>query len=219
MVHVAGTKGKGSTCDDRRLARGCGYTVGLYTSPHLVDLRERAQINGHMITEKEFRAGMDAVAAAAAAVEGKHGEATFFELITALAFHHFAEKAVDIGVIEVGLGGRLDATNIVRPDVAVVTEISRDHTQILGETLPEIGREKAGIFKPRGAAITMPQAPGVLDAMEEVAARRCETRGPRTRHRVQLPLREPPPTSGRTTPRLRHQPAQQLRALRLAAAR
>lgn len=170
VVHVAGTKGKGSTCAMIASAlEGCGYTVGLYTSPHLVDVRERVQINAELVSREDFRDAMDKVAQAAAAVEGKHGEATFFELITALAFVYFADKAVDIAVVEVGLGGRLDATNIVRPDVAIVTEISRDHTQILGETLPEIAREKAGIFKPSGAAITMPQAPGVLEAMREVA--------------------------------------------------
>lgn len=170
IVHVAGTKGKGSTCAMIASAlEGCGYTVGLYTSPHLVDVRERVQINSAMVSEDEFRDAMDTVAQAAAGVEGKHGEATYFELITALAFVYFAEKAVDIAVVEVGLGGRLDATNIVRPDVAIVTEISRDHTQILGETLPEIAREKAAIFKASGAAITMPQAPGVLEAMQEVA--------------------------------------------------
>lgn len=170
VVHVAGTKGKGSTCAMIASAlEGCGYTVGLYTSPHLVDVRERVQINAELISRDDFRDAMDKVAQAAAAVEGKHGEATFFELITALSFVYFADKAVDIAVVEVGLGGRLDATNIVRPDVAIVTEISRDHTQILGETLPEIAREKAGIFKASGAAITMPQQPGVLEAMREVA--------------------------------------------------
>lgn len=171
VVHVAGTKGKGSVCAMvASCLEGCGYTVGLYTSPHLVDIRERVRINGEMITPDEFRACMEKVAAAATAVEGRHGEATYFELVTALGFVYFAKKAVDIAVIEVGLGGRLDATNIVRPDVAVVTQISYDHTAVLGDTLPEIAREKAGIFKACGAAITMPQAPGVVEAMREVAS-------------------------------------------------
>lgn len=170
IVHVAGTKGKGSVCAMVASSlEGCGYTVGLYTSPHLVDVRERVQINGEAISTDDFRACMEKVAAAATAIEGRHGEATYFELLTALGFVYFAEKAVDIAVIEVGLGGRLDATNIVRPDVAVVTEISLDHTAVLGDTLPEIAREKAGIFKSCAAVITMPQAPGVLDAMREVA--------------------------------------------------
>ncbi|MGP1310602.1 MAG: bifunctional folylpolyglutamate synthase/dihydrofolate synthase, partial [Phycisphaerales bacterium] len=170
VVHVAGTKGKGSTCAMiASCLEGCGYTVGLYTSPHLIDVRERVQINGEVIPEEEFRRAMEKVAAAATAIEGRHGEATYFELLTALGFVYFADKAVDIAVIEVGLGGRLDATNIVRPDVAIVTEISHDHTQVLGDTLAEIAREKAGIFKPSGAAITRPQEPGVIEAMREVA--------------------------------------------------
>ncbi len=170
IVHVAGTKGKGSACAMLSAClEGCGYTVGMYTSPHLVDLRERVQINGELITKAEFRSCMERVAVAATAVEGKHGEATYFELLTALGFVYFADKAVDIAVIEVGLGGRLDATNIVRPDVAIVTEISLDHSQVLGDTLPEIAREKAGIFKSCAAAITVPQAPGVIEAMREVA--------------------------------------------------
>ncbi len=170
IVHVAGTKGKGSACAMLAAClEGCGYTVGMYTSPHLVELRERIQINGEMITKAEFRSCMERVAVAATAVEGKHGEATYFELLTALGFMFFAEKAVDIAVIEVGLGGRFDATNIVRPDVALVTEISLDHSQVLGDTLPEIAREKAGIFKSCGAAITVPQPPGVIEAMREVA--------------------------------------------------
>lgn len=170
IVHVAGTKGKGSVCAMiASCLEGCGLTVGLYTSPHLVDVRERVQINGLSITRDEFRACMEKVAAAATAIEGKHGDATYFELLTALGFVYFADKAVDIAVVEVGLGGRLDATNIVRPDVAIVTEISRDHTAVLGDTLAEIAREKAGIFKACGAALTVPQAPGVVEAMREVA--------------------------------------------------
>ncbi|MBY0262498.1 MAG: hypothetical protein K2Q20_09150, partial [Phycisphaerales bacterium] len=109
-VHVAGTKGKGSTCAMTAAAlRGCGLTVGLYTSPHLVDLRERIQIDERMITEADFVLVARKVADAAARIEPEHGLATFFELVTAIAFVHFAEQAVDVGVIEVGLGGRLDS--------------------------------------------------------------------------------------------------------------
>lgn len=169
-VHVAGTKGKGSTAGmTAACLEACGYTVGLFTSPHLVDVRERATINGAMMSTGDFTKLMGRVAAAAERVGERHGEPTFFEMMTALGFLRFAEQAVDIAVIEVGLGGRLDCTNVITPEVSVVTGISLDHTQILGDTLEEIAREKAGIFKPGVPAITMEQPKAVLAAMREVA--------------------------------------------------
>jgi len=170
-VHVAGTKGKGSTCAMTAAAlRGCGLTVGLYTSPHLVDLRERVQINERCISEPDLLPIARKVADVADAIEPEHGPATFFELITAIAFVHFAEQAVDIGVIEVGLGGRLDSTNVITPEVSVVTSISWDHWQILGDSLPKIAREKAGIFKPGVIAVAIDQKPEVVETFRQVAA-------------------------------------------------
>lgn len=170
IVHVAGTKGKGSVCEMVAASLGaCGYTVGLYTSPHLVDVRERIRIGNELITYPAFTKAMQACAEAAAEIEKKYGQPTFFELMTALAFKHFADQAVDVAVIECGLGGRLDATNIVHPDVTAVVSISLDHTDVLGNTLPEIAREKAGIFKKGVPAITIEQEPGVIEAMQEVA--------------------------------------------------
>lgn len=169
-VHVAGTNGKGSVVAmTSSCLRECGFTVGTYTSPHLVDIRERISINGQMISHHFFTELMGRVAHAAAEIPERLGPPTFFELITALAFLHFAEQAVDIAVIEVGLGGKLDATNVIRPEVAVVTQISFDHTQILGKTLPLIAEQKAGIFKKGVPAITVQQEPGVVDAMRAVA--------------------------------------------------
>ncbi len=171
VVHVAGTKGKGSVCEMVAGALGaCGFTVGLYTSPHLMDIRERIRIGGEVITYPAFAKGMQAVAEAAAKVEKRHGHATYFELLTMLAFHHFAEQAVDVAVIECGLGGRLDATNIVKPDVTAVTGISLDHTDLLGATLPSIAKEKGGIFKKGVPAITFQQEPAILEALREAAA-------------------------------------------------
>ena len=170
FVHVAGTKGKGSTCALVASAlEACGYTVGLYTSPHLVDLRERIQINGHMIPHATFSELMTRVNEAEAAIVAKHGPLTFFEVMTALCFLWFAEKAIDIGVIECGLGGRLDSTNVIEPEVAVVTSVSLDHTQFLGDTVELIAREKAGVFKRGAHAITIQQPEHVLAAMREVA--------------------------------------------------
>lgn len=169
-VHIAGTKGKGSTAAmTASCLEACGYTVGLYTSPHLVELRERIQINGEMITTGEFTRLMDRVAVAASKIAGKHGEATFFEIVTAVGFLYFAEQAVDIAIIEVGLGGRLDATNVITPEVAVVTSISKDHEQLLGDTLEEIAREKAGIFKKGVPALTFEQPKHVLGALRTAA--------------------------------------------------
>jgi dihydrofolate synthase/folylpolyglutamate synthase len=170
-VHVAGSKGKGSTCEMTASSlQGCGYTVGLYTSPHLVDVRERIRINQQLISEDDFTRLLAKVSAAAEKVAKDHGEATFFELLTALCFLHFAEQAVDIAVIEVGLGGRLDATNVITPEVAAITSIQLEHKEILGDTIEKIAREKAGIFKPGVPALTYAQQPAVMTVFREVAA-------------------------------------------------
>jgi dihydrofolate synthase/folylpolyglutamate synthase len=167
MVHVAGTVGKGSTCAMiANMLQGSGYTVGMYTSPHVTDIRERICINGQWIGRTEFTDLAKDVAAAAATVDF---EPTFFELITAMAFKHFAEQAVDIAVIEVGLGGRLDSTNVITPEVCVITNIDFDHTHLLGRTLDKIAREKAGIFKKGVPVITCEQPRDVELALKEVA--------------------------------------------------
>lgn len=143
-IHVAGTNGKGS-CSHTLAAilQSAGYRVGLYTSPHLVDFRERIRINGIPVSE-EFV--IDFVEQHRAFFEPMHP--SFFELTTAMAFLYFARQQVDVAVIEVGLGGRLDCTNIIQPDLCVITNISFDHVQFLGNTLDKIASEKAGIIKP-----------------------------------------------------------------------
>lgn len=170
-VHVAGTKGKGSTCEmTASCLQACGYTVGVYTSPHLVDIRERIRINSRIISHADFVRVAQRVADAAANLKAP-GEPTFFELVTAMAFLYFAEEAVDVAVIEVGLGGRLDSTNVITPEVAAITSISLDHTQILGDTLEAIAAEKAGIFKPGVPALTVPQKPTVVEVFRDAAAK------------------------------------------------
>ena len=143
-LHVAGTNGKGS-CSHTLAAtlQAAGYKVGLYTSPHLVDFRERIRINGTPIEEQFV---IDFVEQHRPFFEPLHS--SFFELTTAMAFHYFAEQQVDVAVIEVGLGGRLDCTNIISPDLTVITNISFDHVGFLGDTLAKIAHEKAGIIKP-----------------------------------------------------------------------
>ncbi|MBR1656168.1 MAG: bifunctional folylpolyglutamate synthase/dihydrofolate synthase [Prevotella sp.] len=142
-IHVAGTNGKGSVSHTlAAILQSAGYRVGLYTSPHLVDFRERIRINGVCISEQYV---IDFVEKERHFFEPLHP--SFFELTTALAFKYFAEQQVDIAVIEVGLGGRLDCTNIISPILSVITNISFDHTQFLGNTLEEIAGEKAGIIK------------------------------------------------------------------------
>lgn len=143
-IHVAGTNGKGSCSHTiASVLQEAGYKVGLYTSPHLVDFRERIKINGQCISKEEV---VDFVSDFIKWNEGLFP--SFFELTTALAFKYFAEQEVDIAVIEVGLGGRLDCTNIISPIISVITNISFDHTGFLGDTLAKIAAEKAGIIKP-----------------------------------------------------------------------
>lgn len=143
-IHVAGTNGKGSCSHTiASVLQEAGYKVGLYTSPHLVDFRERIKINGQCISKEEV---VDFVSDFIKWNEGLFP--SFFELTTALAFKYFAEQEVDIAVIEVGLGGRLDCTNIISPILSVITNISFDHTGFLGDTLAKIAAEKAGIIKP-----------------------------------------------------------------------
>ncbi len=143
-IHIGGTNGKGSVSHTlAAILQQCGYKVGLYTSPHLVDFRERIRINGEMIPEDYV---VDFVEHERAFFEPL--SPSFFEVTTAMAFKYFSENKVDIAVIEVGLGGRLDCTNIITPLVSVITNISFDHTQFLGDTLAKIASEKAGIIKP-----------------------------------------------------------------------
>lgn len=154
IVHVAGTKGKGSTASFIASAlRAAGYKVGLYTSPHLEDFRERIQINGEQISVQELVDLANQMRPRTELVN----DVTTFELTTAIAFEYFANQKVEVAVLEVGLGGRLDATNIVDPVVSVITPISYDHMNVLGNTLTEIAHEKAGIIKPNRPVVIAPQ--------------------------------------------------------------
>ena len=168
-VQVAGTKGKGSTCAMvASMLQGCGYTVGSFSSPHLIDLRERITINGSMISYNDCADIFREIAK----VEPKltAGPPTFFEIMTAAALKYFADQAVDIVVLETGLGGRLDCTTVVTPLVTAVTSISLDHTHLLGDTIDKIAREKAGIFKPGVPALTLKQSDEAAAALAEVAS-------------------------------------------------
>ena len=165
-IHVAGTNGKGS-CSHTLAAilQSAGYKVGLYTSPHLVDFRERIRINGQCIS-KEYV--VDFVEQERSFFEPLHP--SFFELTTAMAFKYFAEQAVDIAVIEVGLGGRLDCTNIITPVLSIITNISFDHTQFLGNTLAKIAGEKAGIIKKNVPVVIGETTPETLPVFQKKAA-------------------------------------------------
>jgi len=159
-IHIAGTKGKGSVAAMiAQVLSDSGYKTGLYTSPHLHTLRERISVDGSLISEAEFAAAMAEVKPFIESM--KHDSAfrqlTYFEALTALAFAYFQKKQVDFQVLEVGLGGRLDATNVARPVICIITPISLDHTQILGNSLEEIAREKAGIIKSGCWVVFSPQ--------------------------------------------------------------
>ncbi len=165
-VHVAGTKGKGSTAAMIESAlRAAGHTTGLYTSPHLHTFRERIHVAGAMIPQDAVAHGVEKLKPLAAEIPGL----TTFEIMTALAFDYFRTRGVEIAVLEVGLGGRLDATNVVTPLVSVITSISYDHTAILGDTLTQIAHEKAGIVKPGIPVVTSPQSAEALAVIQATA--------------------------------------------------
>jgi dihydrofolate synthase/folylpolyglutamate synthase len=159
-IHIAGTKGKGSVAVMiAQVLSSSGYKTGLYTSPHLHTLRERISVDGSLISEAEFAAAMAEVKPFVESMkqDASFSQLTYFEALTALAFSYFQKKQVDFQVLEVGLGGRLDATNVASPLVCIITPISLDHTQILGNSLEEIAREKAGIIKPGCRVVLSPQ--------------------------------------------------------------
>ena len=173
-IHIAGTKGKGSAAAMCATAlRAAGLRVGLYTSPHLREFRERIRVlsaedaDGR-ISEEAFVTQMDRIREHIDEVPG----ITWFEIVTAIAFLYFAEVEVDVVVAEVGLGGRLDATNVLLPEVSVITSLSLDHTQLLGDTLAQIAYEKGGIIKPGIPVITAMQKPEALEMLEQIAAER-----------------------------------------------
>lgn len=168
-VHVAGTNGKGSTsCMISSLLKTSGRKTGLFTSPHLVSFTERIRTNGTEISEQEVIDLAGQVRDAASGVPDFYP--TFFEVVTAMAFLHFRAKQVDWAVVETGLGGRLDATNIVTPEVSVITGIDFDHSEFLGRTLPEIAGEKAGIIKERAPVVTAVQSAEAMAVIEKKAA-------------------------------------------------
>ena len=170
-VLIAGTNGKGSTAATlASILQAASYRVGLYTSPHLLRVNERIRLSGRPIPDDVFAAAYERVTDAATklvAVSALPHLPSFFETVTAMAFDFFSSSSVDIAVLEVGLGGRLDATNVVDPILSVITDIDLDHQRYLGDTLAAIAREKAGIFRPQVTAITLPQHPEVNRVLEE----------------------------------------------------
>jgi dihydrofolate synthase/folylpolyglutamate synthase len=168
-VLIAGTNGKGSTAATlASILRSSGLRTGLYTSPHLVRINERIQIDGNEIRDDQFALIHDLVDRNAERLV-EEGELpwhpSFFEMLTAIAFEHFAQNKLDIAVLEVGMGGRLDATNVVEPRVSVIADISLDHQKFLGDTVAEIAREKAGIIRRGGVVVTLPQQPQANDVI------------------------------------------------------
>ncbi|MGA9543523.1 MAG: folylpolyglutamate synthase/dihydrofolate synthase family protein [Candidatus Sulfotelmatobacter sp.] len=168
-VLIAGTNGKGSTAATlASILRVSGLKTGLYTSPHLVRINERIRINGAEISDDDFAALQGEIDLVAEKLVGQ-GELpwhpSFFEMMTAIAFEYFARQKVDLAVLEVGMGGRLDATNVADPRVSVITDIALDHQKFLGNTVGEIAREKVGIIRPGGAVVTLPQQPEANDVI------------------------------------------------------
>ncbi len=168
-VHIAGTKGKGSTATMlAKMLEANGYKVGLYTSPHVVHLHERIVVNSQMISDSQMRGLLNRLYDPVEKLS-KTDPPTFFEIMTALAFMHFVDKSVDIAVIETGLGGRLDSTNVIKPEVVGITNLSIDHPHQLGDTIDNIAKEKAGVFKRGVPVITVQQEPAAMRVLRSHA--------------------------------------------------
>ena len=201
VVHVAGTNGKGSVCAMlESVLRASGFKTGLYTSPHLLDFSERFRIDGVPIPGKKLEGYIQALEKTADEVAASTGlrPATFFEISTAIAFQYFADEAVDIAIVETGMGGRWDATNVVIPLLSAITRIDIDHTNYLGGTIKEIAAEKAGIVKPGRPAVTAPQSAEVLEVLgaEVVEAAKMVSvarLAPPQRLKIDTPSRSLPP--------------------------
>lgn len=165
-IHVAGTSGKGWVCSAlAAICQAAGLKTGLYTSPHLKTFRERIQINGEMISARDFARGVSELGPRFQAAENEMGFRTVFEILTALAFQTFAEAKVDVAIVETGLGGRLDCTNVLQPALSIITSIGWDHMAILGNTIESITHEKAGIIKAGVPIIVAQQTPDVRSAV------------------------------------------------------
>jgi len=174
-IHIGGTNGKGSTASMVASAlMDSGYRVGLYSSPHLNTIRERFRVDGVMISEGEFTTVMQRLKPEVESVnnKGNYGELTTFELLTALAFEYFKMRRVDLQVLEVGMGGKYDATNVIHPEVSVITSISLDHMEVLGNTLSQIAEEKAGIIKQDGTVVVSPQNDEVISVIKRICGER-----------------------------------------------
>lgn len=165
-IHITGTKGKGSTSAlSESILRTLGYRTGLFTSPHLHSFRERMRVDGQLADRTELACLIERLRPQFDAIP----DLTVFDKITALAFQYFADKQVEWGIVEVGLGGRLDSTNVLLPAVCGITRVSRDHTHVLGNTLAKIAWEKAGIIKPGVPVFVAPQRPSVLEVLQQMA--------------------------------------------------
>jgi dihydrofolate synthase/folylpolyglutamate synthase len=177
-ILIAGTKGKGSTAAMlERALRAAGHRTGLYTQPHLHTIRERIRVNGELIPPQDFAGTLTTVRQAVEADDASGGATTAYEVTTALALEYFAESGVDVAVLEVGLGGRLDATNVVESEVSAITSISLDHMDVLGSTLSAIAAEKADIIKVGRPCVSAPQPPDVMAVIRRTAqARRAPLR-------------------------------------------
>jgi len=191
-VHIAGTNGKGSVAAMMEaVLRTAGYRTGLYTSPHLVRVNERIRVAGEEISDADFASVCGDVLALVERLLAERalpGHPSFFECLTATAFEHFRRAGCDIAVLETGMGGRLDATNVVRPLVSIITPVDFDHEAYLGHSLGQIAFEKAGIIKERGVVIAAPQRPEAAAVIEQVARERgarlvvaTEVQGPRSK--------------------------------------
>jgi dihydrofolate synthase/folylpolyglutamate synthase len=170
-IQVAGTKGKGSTAAMiTNVLTKAGYSTGFFTSPHIYSFTERIQVDGHPIAEEEFAALTEKIKPVVEAVNknGKYGELTTFEILTAMCFTCFKERELGFQVLETGMGGRLDATNLVNAEVCVITSISLDHMDVLGDNIAQIAAEKAGIIKPGNVVVCAPQPPDALSIIENV---------------------------------------------------